>query len=79
MLVLTRKPDEDLVIRPALGLDPQMTVAELFAGGPLLVRVIGVNGRRVKVGVDAPLTLDVARSELLGTPMAEALEAARRR
>ncbi len=79
MLVLTRRDSESLVIRPAASLDPQMTVAELFADGPIVVHVIGIKGRQAKVGIEAPPALDIARSELLDRPLAEALKAALRR
>lgn len=77
MLILTRKPDQSIVIRPDARLDPRTTIGELFKGGPLVIHVVGIDGRQTKIGIEAPLTLDVARSELLDRPMA--LEAALRR
>jgi sRNA-binding carbon storage regulator CsrA len=65
MLVLTRRPDESLIIQPAQGIDPTMTVAELFAAGPLVVEVLAVNGPQVRLGIDAPQALAIVRDELL--------------
>ena len=79
MLVLTRRDSESIHIRPDAALDPQMTVAELFADGPIVVHVVGIKGRQAKIGIEAPPTLDIARSELLTRPLALALEAARSR
>lgn len=79
MLVLTRKINDSIVVRPDAGLDPNTTIGELFRDGPLVIHVVGIDGRQAKIGIEAPLTLDVARSELLDRPLALALEAARSR
>ena len=65
MLVLTRKPDESLIIEPAQGVDPTLTLAELFAAGPLVVKVLEINGHQVRLGIDAPAALAIVRDELL--------------
>jgi carbon storage regulator len=48
MLILTRKPEQALVI-----------------GGDITVRVLSVDGDRVKLGIVAPAGVKVMRSELL--------------
>lgn len=65
MLVLTRRPDESIHIQPTEGIDPGLTVAELFAAGPLVVEVLGTKGNQVRIGIDAPRALAVIRDELL--------------
>jgi len=55
MLVLTRKPGEEIVIG-----DPSM--------GGITVQVISVQGGRVKIGVTAPKTSTIARVNGAGEP-----------
>jgi sRNA-binding carbon storage regulator CsrA len=63
MLVLTRRPDESIVIVPADGTDTRMTVAELFAQGPIQITLLSGSGRRVKMGIDAPSPLAIRRKD----------------
>lgn len=63
MLVLTRRADESILIGPADGADSRMTLAELFANGPIQIRLLQSSGRRVKVGIEAPAHLAIRRKE----------------
>jgi len=63
MLVLSRRADESIVIQPADGADTRMTLAELFANGPILITLLGGTGKRVKMGIDAPSELAIRRKE----------------
>lgn len=63
MLVLTRRADESIVIMPAEGTDTRMTLAELFANGPILITLLGGSGRRVKMGIEAPTHLAIRRKD----------------
>lgn len=47
MLILTRRPDETVVI-----------------GQNIRVRVMGVNGNQVRIGIDAPKNIEVDREEI---------------
>ena len=51
MLVLSRRADESIVIQPADGVDGNMTMAQLFANGPIQITLLGGTGRRVKMGI----------------------------
>jgi carbon storage regulator CsrA len=51
MLVLSRRPDQQIVI-----------------GQDIKVTILRVQGRSVKIGVEAPGNIAVLRSELLGKP-----------
>ena len=64
MLVLSRRADESIVIQPADGVDGNMTMAELFANGPIQITLLGGTGRRVKVGIDAPEQLAIRRKDV---------------
>ena len=64
MLILTRKPSQSLSIHPHPTLDPGTQVEQLFAGGPIHVQVLGVQGSQVRLGVDAPAGLCILREEL---------------
>ncbi len=65
MLVLSRRADESIVIQPAEGADKSMTVAELFAKGPIQITLLGGTGRRVKMGIEAPVELAIRRKDVL--------------
>jgi len=47
MLVLSRRADESIVIQPADGVDENITMAQLFANGPIQITLLGGTGRRV--------------------------------
>jgi sRNA-binding carbon storage regulator CsrA len=64
MLVLSRRADESIVIQPADDTDGSMTVAELFANGPIQITLLGGTGRRVKMGIEAPEQLAIRRKDV---------------
>ena len=64
MLVLSRRPDESILIQPAEGTDGTMTLRELFANGPIQITLLGATGRLVKVGIDAPEQLAIRRKDI---------------
>lgn len=63
MLVLSRRADESILIQPADGVDVSMTMAQLFANGPIQITLLGGTGRRVKMGIDAPEQLAIRRKD----------------
>jgi len=63
MLVLSRRTDESIVIELADGMYGSMTLAELFADGPILITLLGGSGRRVKMGIEAPSQLSIRRKD----------------
>ena len=65
MLVLSRRSDESIVIQPADDMDVTMTVAELFAKGPIQITLLGGTGRRIKMGIDAPEQLAIRRKDVV--------------
>lgn len=65
MLVFTRRNGESFVLYPATTLDPHMTVAELFADGPIEITVTEMKPHQVRIGIEAPPKILVFRSELL--------------
>ena len=66
MLTLTRKNQESIVIKPDQGIDPNMTVGELFANGPIKLVVHRIKSGSAAISISAPDQLKVVRSELLG-------------
>ena len=64
MLILTRKHGQSLSIHPHPTLDPGTPVEQLFAGGPIHVQVLRVQGPQVHLGVAAPAGLCILREEL---------------
>ena len=64
MLVLSRRADESIVIQPADGVDANLTMAQLFAKGPILITLLGGTGRRVKMGIEAPEQLAIRRKDI---------------
>ena len=63
MLIVSRKDAESIEIRPGDGVDPNMTLADLFSGGPIEIKVFAAHNNRVKMGVQAPEQLCIWRKE----------------
>lgn len=63
MLVVSRRADESILLNMADGVDETLTLRELFARGPIEITLISGNGRRVKMGIDAPPELSIRRKE----------------
>jgi len=61
MLIVSRRDDESIEIKPGDDIDPKMTLADLFAAGPIEIRIFSSNGNRVKMGVQAPEQLSIWR------------------
>ncbi len=64
MLVLSRRASESILIEPADGVDASITLAQLFANGPILITLLGGTGRRVKMGIAAPEQLSIRRKDV---------------
>ena len=63
MLVVTRKDSESILISPDDGLDPDMTLKDLFEQGPIEITVFATGEKRVKMGVQAPTQLVIWRKD----------------
>ena len=63
MLIVSRKDAESIEIRPGEGIDPKMTLADLFASGPIEITIFSAAGNRVKMGVQAPNELCIWRKK----------------
>jgi sRNA-binding carbon storage regulator CsrA len=63
MLVVSRRSDESILIKLADGVDSNLTLADLFANGPIEITLLGGNGRRVKMGIAAPPQLSIRRKD----------------
>lgn len=63
MLVVSRKENEWIRIEPIAGLDPKLTLRDVFADGPIIVKVMHV-GRRVRLVIDAPPALKIWRDSI---------------
>ena len=63
MLIVSRKDSESIEIRPGDGIDLKMTLADLFASGPIEITIFSANGNRVKMGVQAPNELCIWRKK----------------
>ena len=61
MLIVSRRDDESILIRPGEGIDPKMTLADLFKGGPIEITIFSSGHNRVKMGVQAPEQLTIWR------------------
>ena len=61
MLVVSRRPDESILIKLAEGVDGDLRLKDLFANGPIEITLLGGNGRRVRVGIAAPPQLSIRR------------------
>lgn len=65
MLILTRRIGESLLVNLSESVDPDMTVGELFARGPVAITLLGAKGNQIRIGIGAPLEFNVVREELL--------------
>lgn len=63
MLIVSRRDDESILIRPCEGIDLKMTLADLFKSGPIEITIFSSNGNRVKMGVQAPEQLSIWRKD----------------
>lgn len=63
MLVVSRRPDESILIKLAEGVDGDLKIKDLFANGPIEIMLLGGNGRRMKVGIAAPPELSIRRKD----------------
>lgn len=63
MLVVSRKENESIKIEPIDGVDPSLTLQELFAQGPIVLTLKHVGARRVRIVVEAPVALRIKRTE----------------
>ncbi len=63
MLVISRKAQESVRIEPAAGLDPSLTLREVFQDRPIVFTLVHVGQRRVRLMIDAPAPLKVWRSD----------------
>lgn len=63
MLVVSRRSDESILIKLADGVDGSLTLKDLFSKGPIEITLLGGNGRRVKMGIDAPPELSIRRKD----------------
>jgi sRNA-binding carbon storage regulator CsrA len=59
-----RKKDESILIYPE-DVPENMTVAELFADGPIKIIISDTNHVQCKLGIAAPRELKIFREELL--------------
>ncbi len=67
MLIVSRRDAESIEIRPGEDTDMQMTLADLFSDGPIEITVFSANGKRVKMGVQAPTELSIWRKKAAAT------------
>ncbi len=61
MLIVSRRDAESIEIRPGDGIDPSMTLADLFSNGPIEITIFSSHNNRVKMGVQAPEQLCIWR------------------
>ena len=63
MLLVSRRDSESILIRPEEGIDPQLTLADLFVNGPIEIRIFSAGDKRVTIGVSAPRQLSIWRQD----------------
>jgi sRNA-binding carbon storage regulator CsrA len=62
VLVVSRKENESIRIEPIEGVDPSLTLQEVFANGAIVVRLTHIGMRRVRLVIEAPTALKIMRS-----------------
>lgn len=70
MLELSRTQGQSILLFPSAEVPDDMTVKELFAAGPVEIKVVsarkGQGVLRSKIGIEAPKALTILRDELYG-------------
>ncbi|OUR65797.1 hypothetical protein A9Q79_02060 [Methylophaga sp. 42_25_T18] len=64
MLILSRRPGESLLIYPDY-FSKYMTVEEFFSERQIVMNIHSVQGKQVKLAIDAPDNLTILRKELM--------------
>jgi sRNA-binding carbon storage regulator CsrA len=75
MLVVSRKENESITIEPREGIDPSLTLCEVFAQGPIRLTLKHVGARRVRIVIQAPTALKIMRSDASAAADAAAADA----
>ena len=66
MLILTRHPGQLIAIQPSATLPPTTPISQVFAEGPMEIRVTRVRGQQVSLGISAGSGLFIYRGEREG-------------
>jgi sRNA-binding carbon storage regulator CsrA len=61
VLVISRKENETITIEPFEGVDPAVTLQQVFQHGPIVLTLIRISGSRVRVAIEAPLSFKILR------------------
>jgi len=61
MLVVSRGVNDSLLIELSNDTDPTLTISDLFAKGPIEVKLLAVTKKRFKIGIIAPTELFIRR------------------
>jgi sRNA-binding carbon storage regulator CsrA len=64
VLVFSRKENESIRIEPLEGVDPNLTLREVFAQGPIVLTLTHIGPRRVRIVIEAPKALKIMRGEV---------------
>ena len=64
MLKLSRKIGESLVLSLSNDIDPSTPVGEVLAE-PIIIKLLDRDGKQYKIGIEAPLSINVLRDELV--------------
>jgi len=64
VLVVSRKENESIRIEPLEGIDPNLTLGEVFAQGAIVLTLTHVGPRRVRIVIEAPSALKIMRGEI---------------
>lgn len=65
MLVLTRTNGQSIFVSPSVNIPHDMTVAELFANGPIEIGLRDAKIGQAKITICAPNMLIILREEIL--------------
>jgi sRNA-binding carbon storage regulator CsrA len=72
VLVVSRKENESIRIEPVEGIDPNLTLGEVFAQGAIVLTLTHVGPRRVRIVIEAPSALKILRGEVVARDDAQA-------
>lgn len=63
MLILTRRPDESIVLSISEDIDPTTPISEVL-NHPIEITPLGIKGNQIKLGIHAPDGITILREEI---------------
>lgn len=64
MLILTRRPNESIILSLSDDIDPKTPISEIFSQS-IEITPLGIKGNQVRLGINAPDGITILREEIV--------------